>query len=304
MTISTTIVVFLVSIFIIYCCVDRRLSIYKVWHSSNSFYDVSDWSDKDVDRFRELALMMYKVKDSLIDYDKIDDIHLSIESDQTALRRRLTTNDEREAEQRWTSDGKSLEKDMMEFFRGKQYDNKKEEVEIISATDKGRRPDSDVSSKVHRSMQTNKKCQDPTVTSLPCPPDNLGRVCDKYNGGKFSTCLQLCKPSFCCIHDSKATNPDKASCHLTEPNCRNYQACYIVWWKLQDTVGPANFLRIQQDDDFFDWENTDFAIEFNNPETLGFYLGQLYGHHSDDDTPIDEYPYTVTDEFFEDPANW
>ena len=40
-----------------------------------------------------------------------------------------------------------------------------------------------------------KTCKDPNDPLLGCPPENLGQICDKYNGGDFETCFQTCKPS-------------------------------------------------------------------------------------------------------------
>jgi len=50
-----------------------------------------------------------------------------------------------------------------------------------------------------------------------------------------------------------------------------------VWWKLHDTIGPAIYLQLEQDDDFFDildarellFDDTDF-------------LSKLFLHHFDD----------------------
>jgi hypothetical protein len=39
------------------------------------------------------------------------------------------------------------------------------------------------------------------VASLPCAPDDLEKLCDKYDDmGSFRKCFDACKPSFCCIH--------------------------------------------------------------------------------------------------------
>jgi hypothetical protein len=40
-----------------------------------------------------------------------------------------------------------------------------------------------------------KTCVNPEDPVVPCPPANLGQICDKYNGGDFETCFQTCKPS-------------------------------------------------------------------------------------------------------------
>ena len=39
------------------------------------------------------------------------------------------------------------------------------------------------------------------VNPIPCAPDNLNDICNKYNdAGSFKLCFEACKPSFCCIH--------------------------------------------------------------------------------------------------------
>lgn len=44
-----------------------------------------------------------------------------------------------------------------------------------------------------------KTCVNPNDPVVPCPPENLAQICDKYNGGDFETCFQTCKPSVCNI---------------------------------------------------------------------------------------------------------
>ena len=42
-----------------------------------------------------------------------------------------------------------------------------------------------------------------STAAVPCAPDDLDQICDKYNvdnQGKFSLCFAACQPSFCCIH--------------------------------------------------------------------------------------------------------
>ena len=140
------------------------------------------------------------------------------------------------------------------------------------------------------------KCYDTSPDrKVPCPPPDLGQACDKYNGGDFKKCYQYCKPSFCCIHDSLSTS-FSPSCKVNrEPNCPSYWICYIVWWKLHDTVGPATYLRLEQDEPFYDTATFDF-IESDLTEDLDFFQ-QLFGHHFDGDDGI-------TDDLFEDPENW
>jgi hypothetical protein len=45
-------------------------------------------------------------------------------------------------------------------------------------------------------------CPDPgDVAKVPCAPDDLEKICDKYDdAGSLRKCFNACKPSFCCIH--------------------------------------------------------------------------------------------------------
>ena len=64
----------------------------------------------------------------------------------------------------------------------------------------------------------------------------------------------------------------------TDENCPAYNYCYIAWWKLHDTVGPANFLRLEQDDDFYDID----ADEVQEDSTGDQFFTQVLLHHFDD----------------------
>ena len=129
---------------------------------------------------------------------------------------------------------------------------------------------------------------------LPCPPPEMKKLCDKHNDeGNFKDCYQMCKPSFCCIHDS-TSKEYSPSCTDEYENCPLYYPCYIIWWKLSDTIGPATYMRVEQDEPFF---NVDFSyLEQDWEEDQPFYQ-QMFGHHFDgDDAP--------TDETFENEENW
>lgn len=67
------------------------------------------------------------------------------------------------------------------------------------------------------------------------------------------------------------------SCN-TDVNCAQYAVCYIVWWKLHDTIGPATQLRLEQTDDFFDVD-ADFVE--GDVTNIQFYREVLF-HHFDD----------------------
>ena len=119
--------------------------------------------------------------------------------------------------------------------------------------------------------------------AVPCAPDNLQSLCNKYDrtSGSFRACLNACKPAFCCIHDAPADANYLAPNCNDDPNCPAYSYCYIAWWKLHDTVGPALFLRVEQDDEFYDVD----ATEFEGDATGDSFFTQVLLHHFDD---IDE----------------
>jgi len=56
-----------------------------------------------------------------------------------------------------------------------------------------------------------------------------------------------------------------------------YSACYVIWWKLHDTIGPAPFERLEQDEEF--WVGFDEAFLTNDLQRDPDFSKQLYGHH-------------------------
>eukprot|EP00571_Detonula_confervacea_P009877 CAMPEP_0172302018 /NCGR_PEP_ID=MMETSP1058-20130122/3786_1 /TAXON_ID=83371 /ORGANISM="Detonula confervacea, Strain CCMP 353" /LENGTH=385 /DNA_ID=CAMNT_0013012345 /DNA_START=66 /DNA_END=1220 /DNA_ORIENTATION=+ len=136
----------------------------------------------------------------------------------------------------------------------------------------------------------------PNVGSLgvPCAPDNIASLCNKYDrtNGSFRACIDACKPAFCCIHDApRQLNTFAPNCN-TDENCDQYNYCYIAWWKLHDTVGPALFLRVEQDDEFYDID----AEEIEQDNAGDTFFTQVLLHHFDDiDAVIED--GTVDNEF-------
>ena len=149
-------------------------------------------------------------------------------------------------------------------------------------------------------------CPNPGSTGVPCSEGlDLRTICDKYNErGSFRDCWDACKPSFCCIHDAdKVLNAFAPNCN-EDQNCAQYAYCYIVWWKLHDTVGPALYLRIEQDDDFYDVP----AEDIEGDQTNDPHFREVLMHHFDD-TDVIIAAGTVDNEFvadvvFDDPAFW
>ena len=123
-------------------------------------------------------------------------------------------------------------------------------------------------------------CPEAGALGVPCAPDDLARRCNKYDReqGSFRACLAACAPAFCCIHDAPREENFLAPNCNTDENCAQYDYCYIAWWKLEDTVGPATFLALDQDDEFYDLAGEDTESFLTENELLT----PLLLHHFDD----------------------
>ena len=127
---------------------------------------------------------------------------------------------------------------------------------------------------------TKGSCPNPGSRGVPCAPTNISSLCNKYDrsNGSFRACLDACKPAFCCIHDAPRDRNFLAPNCNDDENCPQYNYCYIAWWKLHDTVGPALFLRVEQDDEFYDVD----AEEIQEDSTGDEFFTQVLLHHFDD----------------------
>ncbi|EED91874.1 predicted protein [Thalassiosira pseudonana CCMP1335] len=129
------------------------------------------------------------------------------------------------------------------------------------------------------------RCPRKGSIGVPCAPNNLDRICNKYSlVGSFQRCIDACAPALCCIHSANPRKNDVAPNCNRDEHCGGYNYCYIAWWKLHDTVGPASFLRLEQDDDFYDVK--DDKYDANNIDDD--FQGQLFYHHFNDIEPIIE----------------
>ena len=119
-------------------------------------------------------------------------------------------------------------------------------------------------------------CPNQGSTGLQCSDPNLRKVCDRYDEefGSFRKCWEICKPAFCCIHDAK--NNFKAQSCSQDENCAQYAYCYIVWFHFHDTFGPATYLDIENEGNFFDVKNNEVQGKFNDE-----FFDNLYFHHFD-----------------------
>lgn len=129
------------------------------------------------------------------------------------------------------------------------------------------------------------RCPRKGSIGVPCAPNNLDRICNKYSlVGSFQRCIDACAPALCCIHSANPRKNDVAPNCNRDEHCGGYNYSYIAWWKLHDTVGPASFLRLEQDDDFYDVK--DDKYDANNIDDD--FQGQLFYHHFNDIEPIIE----------------
>lgn len=262
------------------------------------FFDMSNWSDDEKDELLDHALAIHDMeKEKDIDWRRaISDEVGSVSSTGAEGRRRLLSEEEflRAAEDEWDADFRRAndgqDRDTVASIGGNP-------ANVRRRTGKVSLPKKQTKVSLRNNFQPRMdfRCIDDSPSNkVPCPPADLGSTCDKYkSNGSFLQCYDYCKPSFCCIHDSLSTTYSP-SCAKTEPNCPSYFACYIIWWKLHDTIGPANYLRIVQDEPFYDatFDNILDDLEDDNE-----FFKQLFGHHFDtDDAP--------TDDTFEDPDNW
>mmetsp|Transcript_25881 Transcript_25881/g.30498 ORF Transcript_25881/g.30498 Transcript_25881/m.30498 type:complete len:298 (+) Transcript_25881:1-894(+) len=211
----------------------------------------------------------------------------------------------------WETEASGMEGEFMEYFleqkgkKPKQTDGMGEKIrqqrlDEMKGNDIQQRIDNKYNNNpVYKSPKrmtqssTDVNCENsnPRLGELPCPPNDLPQKCDKYNGGDFASCFNMCMESFCCIHDSKNVIARTCSKDL---NCRHYAPCYIIWWKVQDTIGPR-LIRTIQSDDFFNLP-ADNVVNSATDNGVPFIL-QVYEHHYDDDQFRDE-SYVL------DPDNW
>lgn len=160
--------------------------------------------------------------------------------------------------------------------------------EETTATTQHRRLQKSIDGDVFDGYEYSKgNCPDAGSLGVPCAPNNLSKLCNKYDrsNGSFQKCFEACGPAFCCIHDAdRELNYLAPNCN-TDENCAGYNWCYIAWWKMHDTVGPALFLRLEQDDEFYDVKAEDVEEDVTNDPVFN----QILLHHFDDiDVIIEE----------------
>jgi hypothetical protein len=226
-------------------------------------------------------------------------------------RRRLT-------EDNWSREQREMQQEIASFFNDQEVSKPAQSKRL------GRKESIRKNQEVLPPVSVN--CTNPTSASLPCPDESLPQICDKYNNGNLEECFELCKKSvssriysflsiysfsfllnntkmpflsrsqFCCTHDSDASTKGK-SC-ADEDNCKNYIPCYIVWWKLSDTVGPATFFRLPGSRNFLDFFNVDvdfIKAELNIDPAISNFRSDYQFHYTNDDVDLDDKVFALED---------
>lgn len=255
-------------------------------NDEESFFDISSWKEENVAELFTLGMTLSRISDNWPILPPKPEVQKNART-----RRRLNEG----AEDKWEAEANEMKQEVLMFQAStKQTTQINKDTSVNTSTTSTDNEKLAVSRNAQELPDFDKVCTDPAAR-LPCPPRDISQRCDKYNNGDFLSCFEACKVSVCCIHDSR--RQQTLSCADTEPNCRNWLPCYIVWWKLSDTIGPAPFLRVVQVDDFFNVDVGDITEDINDIRNEPFY-SQLFQRWNDEDD------ITLDDEFFLDPSEW
>ena len=108
----------------------------------------------------------------------------NLNEDSKSNRRRLS-------EDKWAQEEREMQEEIKNFFQAKDgskiHQSGPKGMANLRISDEKRKLDDGL-------PPISVNCTDPTAI-LPCPPENLPQLCDKYNTGDFEQCFQLCKPS-------------------------------------------------------------------------------------------------------------
>jgi len=262
----------------------------------DGFFDLSSWGKESIKDFAELAISIRK--ELLVDETWPEVPHKSTQDEDNrtpyssnGTRRRLMDSD------KWAEEEEKMMVKMKSLYQNMKEGDQEQKQQNASSTLRGKQKHLGkrrVQGGVPDFPAYNGQCV--KTSEIDCPPDDnsLPVLCDKYNGGNFEECFQTCKPSFCCTHDGGSMK--SLSC-ADDFNCRYWTPCYIAWWKISDTIGPATFPRLTQTDDFFNVGKSYIADEIKFIENESFYA-EVFGRFKDDDV-VD-----ADDIYFVDPSNW
>lgn len=258
--------------------------------SKPSFYDLSPLSRSEKLQMIQTAISVNKLGDS-IDWDEQrDKFRETVRHDLSGSR---------------SASGEEVDESEKSFDASNLRNN--QDTNQITKSSRRLQSASDIDGDVFDQYEySSGNCPDPGSLGVPCAPTNLAQLCNKYDRdvGSFRACFEACGPAFCCIHDADRELNSKAPNCNTDENCAAYNYCYIAWWKLHDTIGPALFLRLEQDDAFYDIAGEEVVSDVTGDPVFE----QILLHHFDDLNVIIE-AGTVDNEFnadriFLDPEYW
>lgn len=92
--------------------------------------------------------------------------------------------------------------------RRSQSSSDKEAATAAVTTRKGRSLQEEEGDVFDRYEYSRGNCPSAGSQGVPCAPDNLPLLCNKYNReeGSFRACLDACKEAFCCVHNAPEEN--------------------------------------------------------------------------------------------------
>lgn len=92
--------------------------------------------------------------------------------------------------------------------RRSQSSSDKEAATAAVTTRKGRSLQEEEGDVFDRYEYSRGNCPNAGSQGVPCAPDNLPLLCNKYNReeGSFRACLDACKEAFCCVHNAPEEN--------------------------------------------------------------------------------------------------
>ena len=137
----------------------------------------------------EMAQSLKASEDS-IDWDAHRDEYVQVLKQSMSRRSQSSSDKEAATAAATTSKGRALQT---------------EEVDVVVVVEEDDNFDGDVFDQYEYSKGN---CPNAGSQGVPCAPDNLPLLCNKYNReeGSFRACLDACKDAFCCVHNAPAEN--------------------------------------------------------------------------------------------------
>ena len=152
------------------------------------------------DEMMEMAQSLKASEDS-IDWDAHRDEYVQVLKESMSRRSQSSSDKDHTvstAAAATTSKGRAL-----------QEEEEEEEVVVVVVEDDDEEEKDNFDGDVFDQYEYSRgNCPNAGSQGVPCAPDNLPLLCNKYNReeGSFRACLDACKEAFCCVHNAPAEN--------------------------------------------------------------------------------------------------